>query len=178
MDWPSQYCWLSVQMPFSNSSIYLLLRLQNKKKLDSHINWRNIERFSHDLEWKRANKTETTNKAIWLVYRTDTKARGFWLFKRTLEWKNVIPENFLEINRYFALTSYCNTIGQLNNAFSILAFFLAGNEESMFCSFHHWMIKQITNTSWNHFSRSYENRSNFSAVKISKPCRPELFQEQ
>ena len=123
MDWPSQYCWLSVQMPFSNSSIYLLLRLQNKKKLDSHINWRNIERFSHDLEWKRANKTETTNRAIWLVYRTDTKARGFWLFKRTLEWKNVIPENFLEINRYFALTSYCNTIGQLNNAFSILGFF-------------------------------------------------------
>ena len=123
MDWPSQYCWLSVQMQFSNSSIYLLLRLQNKKKLDSHINWRNIERFWHDLEWKRANKTETTNRAIWLVYRTDTKARGFWLFKRTLEWKNVIPENFLEINRYFALTSYCNTIGQLNNAFSILGFF-------------------------------------------------------
>ena len=37
-----------------------------------------------------------------------------------------MPENFLEINRYFALTSYCNTIGQSNNAFSILGFALAG----------------------------------------------------
>ena len=62
------------------------------------------------------------NRAIWLVYRTDTNARGFWLVKRTLGWKNFMPENFLEINRYFALTSYCNTIGQSNNAFSILGF--------------------------------------------------------
>ena len=70
----------------------------------------------------------------------DTNARGFWLVKRTLGWKNFMPENFLEINRYFALTSYCNTIGQSNNAFSILGFSLAGNrtetEESMFWSFH------------------------------------------
>ena len=51
------------------------------------------------------------NRAIWLVHRTNTNARGFWLVKRTLGWKNSMPENFLEINRYFALTSYCNTIG-------------------------------------------------------------------
>ena len=59
------------------------------------------------LKGKRANKTETTNeqnRAIWLVYRTDTNARGVWLVKRTLGWKNVMPENFLEINRHFALT--------------------------------------------------------------------------
>ena len=37
-----------------------------------------------------------------------------------------MPENFLEINRYFALALYCNTIGQSNNAFSILGFSLAG----------------------------------------------------
>ena len=66
------------------------------------------------------------NRAIWLVYRTDTNARGFWLVKRTLGWKNFMPENFLEINRYFALTSYCNTTGQSNNAFSILGFSLVG----------------------------------------------------
>ena len=65
------------------------------------------------------------NRAIWLVYRTHTNARGFWLVERTLGWKNYMPENFLEINRYFALTSYCNTIGQSNNAFSILWFSLA-----------------------------------------------------
>ena len=81
-------------------------------------------------QWKsdRAIVVKQTNgnTAIWLVYRTDTNARGFWLVKRTLGWKNFMPENFLEINRYFALTSYCNTIGQLNNAFSILGFSLAG----------------------------------------------------
>ena len=37
-----------------------------------------------------------------------------------------MPENFLEINRYFAFTSYGNTIGQSNNAFSVLEFSLAG----------------------------------------------------
>ena len=47
-----------------------------------------------------------------------------------------MPENFLEINRYFALTSYYNTIGQSNNAFSILEFLWRENKESMFCSFH------------------------------------------
>ena len=66
------------------------------------------------------------NIAIWLVYRTNTNAREFWLVKRTLGWKDFMPENFLEVNRYFALTSYCNTIGQSNNAFSILGFSLAG----------------------------------------------------
>ena len=26
------------------------------------------------------------NRTIWLIYRTDTNARGFWLVKRTLGW--------------------------------------------------------------------------------------------
>ena len=72
-------------------------------------------------------KQQTNGKrAIWLVNRTDTNRGGFWLVKRTLGWKNLMPENFLEFNRYLALTSYYNTIGQSNNAFSILGFSLAG----------------------------------------------------
>ena len=47
-----------------------------------------------------------------------------------------MPENFLEVNGSFALTSYCNTIGQSNNAFSILGFLWWENEEAMFWSFH------------------------------------------
>ena len=79
------------------------------------------------------------NRAIWLIYRTDTNARGFKLVKRTIRWKNALPENFLEINQYFALTPYCshcNTIGQLNNVFTILGISWRENEESMFWSFH------------------------------------------
>ena len=83
------------------------------------------------LKWKRANKTETTNEpkeSDLIGLSNGTKERGFWLVKRTLKWKNFMPENFLEINRYFALTSYCNTTDQSNNASSILGFSLAGKQ--------------------------------------------------
>ena len=32
------------------------------------------------------------DRAVWLVYTTDTNARGFWLVKRTLGWKNFMAE--------------------------------------------------------------------------------------
>ena len=100
------------------------------------------------------------NRAIWCVYRMDRNARvTFWLVKRTLGWKNFIPENFLETSRCFALTSYCNTIGKSNNAFSIFGFSLAGKRSPCFDLFAHWVIKQITSTFRNQFSRSYETRS-------------------
>ena len=70
-----------------------------------------------------------------------------------------MPKNFLEINRYFALTSYSNTIGQSNNAVSFLGFSLAGKRRDHVDLFIHWLIKQITNTYRNHFPRSYENSS-------------------
>ena len=107
----------------------------------------------------------------------------FLLVKRTLGWKNIAPENFLEINRFFALTSYCNTIDQSNNAFSILGFSLAGKRSDRvffaFFFFHlfiHWLIKQITITYRNHFSRSYENRSikgycNWKHAYLSWPAK-------
>ena len=81
--------------------------------------------WNENAQTKQKQQTNG-NRALWLVCRTDTNARGFWLVKRTLGWKNFMAENFLEINGYFALTSYCNTIGQSNNAFSILGFSLGG----------------------------------------------------
>ena len=101
----------------------------------------------------RTKQKQQTNgdRAIWLFYRTDTNAPCFWLVKLTLGWKNFVPENSLEINQYFALTSYCNTIGQSNNAFSILGFSLAGKRRGYILIF-----SSITNTYRNHFSRSYE----------------------
>ena len=61
----------------------------------------------------------------WFVERIQTRVAFGWLRERSGE-KNFLPENFLEIDRYFALTSYCNTIGQSNNAFSILGFSFEG----------------------------------------------------
>ena len=90
-----------------------------------------LERFR--MTWNENARTKQKqqkngNRAIWLVYRTDKNARGFWLVQQTLGWKNFMPENFLEINRYFALTSYCNTIGQSNTAFSVLGFSFVGKQ--------------------------------------------------
>jgi len=77
-----------------------------------------------------------------------------------------MPENFLEIDRYFALTSQFNTIGQLNNALSILGFLFGGKTKSpCFDLFIHWLIKQITDTYRNHLLRSYENCSNKRTVQ-------------
>ena len=77
-----------------------------------------------------------------------------------------MPENFLEINRYFALTSSCNTIGQSNNAFSI---FRGKTKRLCFDHFIHWLIKQQTNTYRNHFSRTHENRSKAPFIRRNVP---------
>ena len=112
------------------------------------------------LKWKRANKTETTNewkqRFDWFIERIQTRVAFGWLSEHSGE-KNFIPKNFLEINRYFALMSYCNTIGQSNYAFSILGFLWRENEETMFWSFH--PLADKTNNEHLQRSRSYENHS-------------------
>ena len=86
-------------------------------------------------EQNKNNKRTEIKRFDWCIERIQTHLAFGWLSERSAE-KTSCPKNFLEINRYFALTSYCNTIGQSNNAFSILGFSLAENQESMFCSFH------------------------------------------
>ena len=124
---------LSISTHFKSSYTYRLERT-------NHHTYRAIFVWPWN-ETREQNRNNQTNgkTAIYLVYRTDANARSFWLVKRTLRWKHFLPENFLEINGYFTLTSYCshcNTIGQLNNAFAILGFFRRENEEFMFWSFH------------------------------------------
>ena len=128
--------------------------------------------FDHEMktcEQNRNNKQTEIERFVWFIERI-----------QTLGWKNFMPENFLEINRYLALTSYmyCNTIGQSNNAFAILGYFFGAKTKSpCFDLFIRWLIKQITNPYWNYFSKSYENRSNcvhiHSAVgsMIKEGCR-------
>ena len=82
-----------------------------------------MERFSYDLEMKtreqnRNNKrTEIIKRFDWFIELIQTHLAFGWLRERSAE-KTSCPKNFLEI----ALTSYCNTIGQWDNAFSILGF--------------------------------------------------------
>ena len=79
----------------------------------------------------RNNKRKKIERFDWFIERI-RKGVGFgWLSEG---WKNFTPENFLEINRYFDLTSCSNTICQSNNVFPI--FLWPENEEAMFYSFH------------------------------------------
>ena len=107
-----------------------LLYLRYKMVSDG-VNWSkyvhtHIERLSYDLEMKtreqnRNNKRTEIKRFDWFIERIQTHLAFGWLSDRSVE-KTSCPKNFLEI----ALTSYCNTIGQSNNAFSILGFSLAG----------------------------------------------------
>ena len=95
-----------------------------------------IERFSYDLEMKtreqnRNNKRTEIERFYWCIERLQTRLAFHWLSERSGK-QTSCPKNFLEI----ALTSYCKTIGQSNNAFSILGFLWRENKESMFFSFH------------------------------------------
>ena len=113
-----------------------------------------LKQFLDDLEIRTREQNRNNKRvetAIWLV---QTRVTFGWLSEHSGE-KNFNPENFLEINRYFALTSYCNTIGQSNYAFSISGFLWRENEEAMFWSFHPLADKSNNE----HGSRSYENLS-------------------
>ena len=137
-----------------------------------------LKQFSYDLEMKTTEQNRNNKRvgtAIWLVYRTDTNARGFWLVKRTLGWKNFMPENFLEINRYFALTSYCNTIGQSNYAFSILGFLWRENEEAMFWSFYPLADKSNLPRSRSYGNHSIVKSTCASEVRFTRPLMDSLF---
>ena len=79
-----------------------------------------VERFSSDLEMKTRELKEI-ERFDWCIERIQTHLGFGWLSERSGK-QTSCPKNFLEI----ALTSYCNTIGQSNNAFSILGFSLAG----------------------------------------------------
>ena len=103
--------------------------MKRKKHLHRMINiyvFLEVERFSYDLEMKtreqnRNNKRTEIERFDWCIEQIQTHLAFGWLSERSGK-QTSCPKNFLEI----ALTSYCNTIGQSNNAFSILGFSLAG----------------------------------------------------
>ena len=116
---------------------------------------------------KNGSKRTETERFDWFIERIQTRV-AFWLVKRTVRWKNFKLENFLEIYRYFALTSYCNTTGQSNKCFPHTRVFFGGKTKiPSFDLFVHWLIEQIMNTYQNHFSRSYENRSIISIYQAN-----------
>ena len=113
-----------------NTNLCQMMTLEEVKNLTllyiiMYMN-RTTQRFSYDLEMKtreqkRNNKRTEIQQFDWFIERIQTHLAFGWLSERSAE-KTSCPKNLLEI----ALTSYCNRIGQSNNAFSILGFSLAG----------------------------------------------------
>ena len=123
-----------------------------------------LQLFSYDLEMKTREQNRNKKRvetAIWLV---QTRVAFGWLSEHSGE-KTSFPKNFLEINWYFALTSYCNTIGQSNYAFSILGFVWRENEETMLWSFH--PLADKSNNEHLPRSRSYGNHSIVKSTCLS-----------
>ena len=84
-----------------------------------------------------------------------------------------MPEG-LSRNRFDVILQYDWSIEQC--LLHIRVFFGGKTKSPCFVHFIHWLIKQITNTYGNHFSRSYENRSNYCrrATGKSNPSQFEL----
>ena len=81
-----------------------------------------------------------------------------------------VVENFLEINRQFALTSLLQHDLPIERCLLHIRVFFGGKTKSpCFDLFIHWLIKQTTNTYQNYFSRSYENRSIYIETERTKP---------
>ena len=70
-------------------------------------------------------------------------------------WKNFMAENFLEINRYFALFILQHDWPIEQCLLHVRVFFGGKTKRPRFDLFIHWLIKQITNTYRNQFSLYY-----------------------
>ena len=119
----------------------------------------NFRAISYDLEMKtreqnKNNKRTEIKRFDWFIERIQTP--GFWLVKRMLGWINFMPKK-LSGNRFDVILQHDWSIEQC--LLHIRVFFGGKTKSPCFVLFIHWLIKQITNTYGNHFSRSYENCS-------------------
>ena len=111
-------------------------------------------------EQNRNNKLTEIERLDWFVERIQKRVAFGSLSERSGE-KTSCPKNFVEINLHFALTSYCNTIGKWNNAFSILRFSLVGKRRVYVLIFH--LLPDKTNNE--HLQKSF-----FKVIRKSLHC--------
>ena len=123
-----------------------------------------IERFSYDREMKtrkqnRNNKRTEIERFDWFIERMQTSMAANPLVKK-LHARELFRNQ--PILRFDLILQHDWPIEQC--PFHIRVFFCGKTKSRFFDLFSHYLIKQITNTYRNHFSRSYENRSNRSTL--------------
>ena len=104
-----------------------------------------LEQFSYDLEMKtreqnKNNKRAKIKRFDWFIERIQTH---LWLVKRTLCWKNFMPEE-LSRNRFDVILQHDWSMEQC--LLHIRVFFGGKMKSPWFVLFIHWLIKQITLT--------------------------------
>ena len=123
------------------------------------------------LKQKSGNKTETTNerKQNDLIGLSNGYKRA-WVSvgQATARVKNLHARDLSRnqsITRFDVILQHQWPIKQ--RLLHIRVFFGGKTKRSYFDLFVHWLIKQITNTYRNHFSTSYENRSNAKLLNLT-----------
>ena len=119
-----------------------------------------IKRFSRDLEMKtgeqnRNNKRTEIELFDWFIERTQTRVAFGWLNERSDEKTSCL----FEVSRNHPFRRLHVMLQQCLLHIRVFFFFSGKTKRPCFDLFIHWLLKQITNTYRNHFSRSYENRS-------------------
>ena len=111
-------------------------------------------------EQNRNNKRTEIELFDWFIERTQTRVAFGWISEHSGEKKLHARElsRNQPILRFDVILEHDWPIEQC--LLHIRVFFGGKTKSPCFDLFIHWLIKQITNTYRNHFSRSYENRSN------------------
>ena len=121
-------------------------------------------RFSYDLEMKtreqnRNNKRTEIQRFDWFSERIQTRVAFGWLSERSGEKTSCpITSRNQFIFRFDVILQRDWPIKQC--LLHIKVFFGGKTKSPCLDLFIHWLTKVKTNTCRNHFSRSYENRSN------------------
>ena len=131
-----------------------------------------LERFSSDLEMKtreqnRNNKRMEIERFDWFIERIQTCVAFGWLSehpRKKLHARELSRNQW--ILRFDVILQQDWPIEQC--LLHIRVFFGGKTKSPCFDLFIHWLMKQMTNTYRNHFSRSYENRSIQRKVRKSR----------
>ena len=128
--------------------------------------WRGLlEQFTYDLEiimreQYRNNKRMEIERIDWFIEQIQMRVAFGWLRENTRLKKLHAREltGNQPILRFDVILQHDWPIKQC--FLHIRVFFGGKMKRPCFDLFIHWLLKQITNTNRDHFSRSYENRSN------------------
>ena len=122
-------------------------RTKNLKWIKNMVCCRLMPCSNENARTNRNNKRTEIDRFDWFVERIQTRVAFGWLSERS-GIKTSCPKNFLEINRYLALTVILQHDWLIEQCLLHIRVFFGGKTRNpCFDLFIHWLIKLITITS-------------------------------